>query len=341
MILNRLDIDKIFYYWLLTSFVLIFIMIVVGGLTRLTDSGLSITEWELFSGILPPLTEKKWNNYFDLYKEIPQFKLLNPEMTMSEFKIIFFWEYFHRILGRVIGLFFIIPFLYFFLKKTINKKFKFICIGVSLLILLQGFIGWYMVKSGLTINATVSHYRLSIHLSLAIIIISLIYWMIINANKKIVKSFFINRVKNYPFYILLFLIFLQIIIGAFVSGLDAGRLYQTWPLMNLTYFPDDIAIKNVFDFFNFDNSSLVQFYHRNLAYLITIYILFLGIYIFKKIDYISLKPFFFLSFFLLLQVVLGITTLISGLNIYLASAHQISSLLLILSTINLCHKYVK
>ena len=165
--------------------------------------------------------------------------------------------------------------------------------------------------------------------------------MIINANKTIVKSFFINRVKNYPFYILLFLIFLQIIIGAFVSGLDAGRLYQTWPLMNLTYFPDDIAIKNVFDFFNFDNSSLVQFYHRNLAYLITIYILFLGIYIFKKIDYISLKPFFFLSFFLLLQVVLGITTLISGLNIYLASAHQISSLLLILSTINLCHKYVK
>ncbi len=335
------NINKLFYYWLVVSFVLVFIMIVVGGLTRLTDSGLSITQWELFNGIFPPLSEITWNNYFNQYKQIPQFKLLNPDMSLNEFKVIFYWEYFHRILGRIIGLFFIIPLVFFYFTKEINKKSKFTCLAISLLIVFQGIIGWYMVKSGLTNNTTVSHYRLSIHLTTAVLIISLIFWMIINIKENVTKNFFINKIGNYPFYLLLFLMFLQIIIGAFVSGLDAGRIYQTWPLMNLTYFPDDVTINKFFNFLNFDNSSLVQFYHRNLAYLITLYILFLGFNIYRKRKYLTLKPFIILSFFLLLQILLGIFTLISGLNIYLASAHQISSLLLMLSTINLCHKYIK
>ena len=333
--------NKFFYYWLLISFVLVFIMIVVGGLTRLTDSGLSITNWELFSGILPPLTESTWKNYFELYKEIPQFKYLNPDMTMNEFKIIFYWEYFHRILGRIIGLFFIFPFMFFYFTGMINKKAMSICFIISILILFQGVIGWYMVKSGLTVNTTVSHYRLSLHLSVAVIIISLIFWVLINIKNNTIKSIFINKVNNYPFYILLILIFFQIIIGAFVSGLDAGKVYQSWPLMNLSYFPEDVFINRLIDFLNFDNPSLVQFYHRNLAYLITIYILFLGISIIKKRNYTSLTPFLILTLFLVLQILLGIFTLISGLNIFIASAHQIISLLLVLSTINLCHKYVK
>ncbi len=333
--------NRLFYYWLLISFTLVFIMIVVGGLTRLTDSGLSITNWELFSGILPPLTESTWKNYFELYKEIPQFRYLNPDMTMNEFKIIFYWEYFHRILGRIIGLFFILPFIFFYFTRMINKKAISLCFIISILILFQGLIGWYMVKSGLTINTTVSHYRLSLHLSVAVIIISLIFWILINIKNNDIKNIFTNKVYNYPFYILLILIFFQIIIGAFVSGLDAGKVYQSWPLMNLNYFPEDVIINKLIDFFSFDNPSLVQFYHRNLAYLITIYILFLGLYIIKKRNYISLTPFLILTLFLVLQILLGIFTLISGLNIFIASAHQIISLLLVLSTINLCHKYVK
>jgi len=336
------NINKLFYYWILTTFVLVFMMIIVGGLTRLTDSGLSITEWELFSGILPPLTETTWNNYFNSYKQIPQYKFLNSNMTLGEFKIIFYWEYFHRILGRIIGLFFILPLFFFYLTRVIDKKIIFICLVVSLLIIFQGIIGWYMVKSGLTINTTVSHYRLSIHLSVAVIIISMLFWILINLKKKMIKVFFVNKKINYPFYILLVLIFFQIGLGAFVSGLDAGKVYQTWPLMNLTYFPEDVIVLKFLDYFDFNNISLVQFYHRNLAYILTIYIFFLGFYIIKNnTSYFSLKPFIILSILLILQIILGIYTLISGLNIYLASAHQISSLLLILSSINLCHKYIK
>ena len=338
---KEVNINKLFYNWLLISFILVFCMVIVGGLTRLTDSGLSITKWELFTGILPPLTDVKWNEYFDLYKKIPQYQILNKDMLLSEFKIIFYWEYFHRILGRIIGLFFLIPLIIFYIYGKIDKRLMSQCLVIFLLILLQGIIGWYMVVSGLTDKVTVSHYRLSIHLSIAIIIISLIFWILINLKDKSLKKFFINKKQNYPFYILIVLIFSQIIVGAFVSGLDAGRVYQSWPLMNYTYFPDDVVIKNFFDFFDFDNHSLIQFYHRNLAYIITLYVLYLGYLIIKKRDQAILKAYSILLFFLILQIFLGVYTLISGLNIYLASSHQISSLLLVLSVINLCHKYVK
>ena len=167
-----------FNKWLKINLALVFLIIIVGGLTRLTDSGLSITEWELFSGILPPLTSTSWDNYFNLYKQIPQYKLLNYNMTLNEFKIIFYWEYAHRILARFIGLFFLIPLFYFYLSSSINKKKIKICFYVSFLILFQGVIGWYMVKSGLINDVTVSHFRLSLHLIFAFLIISTIFWLI-------------------------------------------------------------------------------------------------------------------------------------------------------------------
>ena len=333
-------INKFFYYWLLISFLMIFMIIVVGGLTRLTNSGLSITQWELFKGILPPLNDHMWNQYFSLYKKIPQYQLINNNMTLDEFKIIFYWEYFHRILGRLIGLFFLLPFFYFYFTRKINKKYIAICFLVLLLIMLQGFFGWYMVKSGLTNNVSVSHYRLSLHLGLAFIIISIIFWTLLNFNKNNIKNFFINEKKNYIFYLLIILIFLQIILGALVSGLDAGKIYQTWPLMNNTYFPNDININSLKDIFDFKNHGLIQFYHRNIAYLILFYILIIGFFIFRNNEHKLIKPFYFLSFFLALQVFLGIMTLISGLNIFLASAHQICSLLLMLSSINLYYNYI-
>ena len=333
-------INNIFYYWLTLSFVLVFLILIVGGLTRLTGSGLSITEWELFTGIIPPLNDSKWNYYFDLYKEIPQYKLLNYQMNLEEFKVIYYWEYFHRILGRIIGLFFMLPLIYFYLTKKINQQYLSVCLIIFLLIVFQGIVGWYMVSSGLTTNTSVSHYRLALHLSVAFIILSLIFWTLINFKKKTISRFFINKRTNYLFYFLIFLIFIQIVLGAFVSGLDAGRLYQTWPLMNLSFFPDDVEIYSGLDFFNFNNQSLVQFYHRNVAYIITVYILFIGFFFYIKRMFRLFKSYLLLFIFLILQIILGIFTLVSGINIYLASAHQICSLLLMLSVLNLYYKYV-
>ena len=334
-------INNLFLYWLTSCLFLVFLIIIVGGLTRLTNSGLSITEWELFKGILPPLTQSSWEFYYDQYKKIPQFSLLNYNMNINEFKIIFYWEYFHRIIARLIGLFFLIPLIFFYFSKKINSKNLNICYLIFFLIIAQGFIGWYMVKSGLINNVSVSHYRLSVHLSMAFIIISVIFWLIRNILENKCKIFFNFSKGNIPFLVLIFLIFLQIIFGAFVSGLDAGKIYQTWPLMGYSYFPDDIEFSNFEIFFNFNNHSLVQFYHRNLAYLITFYVLGLGYFIYSN----GLKRLFFpwkiIFGLLVIQIILGILTLISGLNIYLASCHQISSVVLVFSAINLYYYRTK
>ena len=334
-------INYLFFNWLTICLISVFLIILVGGLTRLTNSGLSITEWELFKGIMPPLNENTWNEYFELYKEIPQFKLINFNMNLTEFKIIFYWEYFHRILGRFIGIFFLVPLLYFHFTKKIKRDYILTCYVIFFLIVAQGIIGWYMVKSGLVNDVTVSHYRLSLHLSTALIIISSIFWLIINIKNNTHKGFFIVAKKNIIFQILFFLILLQVILGAFVSGLDAGKIYQTWPLMGHSLVPNDLILKNFNNFFDFNNHSLVQFYHRNLAYLITIYIFILGIYIYKKKIKKIYYSFNLMIFFLIIQVILGVLTLLSGLNIYLASAHQIGSVLLILGSINLYYSYIK
>jgi cytochrome c oxidase assembly protein subunit 15 len=334
-------IDKLFYYWLSLSLILVFIIIIVGGLTRLTNSGLSITEWELFSGILPPLNQTQWINYFDAYKSIPQFRILNPDMSLNEFKVIFYWEYFHRVLARTIGIFFFIPLIYFYFTKKIDKYFMNKSLIVFSLIVLQGFVGWYMVMSGLVNDVTVSHYRLSIHLSLALIIISMIFWMMANIKNRTFKVFFSFSKKNLPYLILIIIIFFQIIMGAFVSGLDAGLLHQTWPLMGNNFFPDDIVLIDLKNLLNFNDHSLVQFYHRNLAYLISVYIILFSIYIFRKNIINLYKPLKILIIALVLQILLGILTLLSGLNIYLASAHQITSVVLVFSSINLYYHHIK
>jgi len=334
-------INKLFIYWLGISLFLVFLIIIVGGLTRLTNSGLSITEWELFKGILPPLSENSWNKYFELYKEIPQYKLLNFDMTLNEFKIIFYWEYYHRILARFIGLFFLIPLIYFYFSKKIKKEYLNICYLIFSLIILQGIVGWYMVKSGLVNDVTVSHYRLSIHLIIAILIISSIFWLIKNITRNKNKIFFKISFYNLPFQILILLVFMQIIFGAFVSGLDAGKIYQTWPMMGSSFLPNDLVMSNYKVFFDFENHSMVQFYHRVLAYIIVLYVLTLAVYIFKNKLQILYLPLKILLFFLFLQAVLGIFTLISDLNILIASSHQITSVLLVFSALNLYYLRVK
>tara|TARA_Y100000741_G_scaffold123622_1_gene93046 strand:+ start:256 stop:1197 length:942 start_codon:yes stop_codon:yes gene_type:complete len=303
-------------------------MIVVGGLTRLTDSGLSITEWQLFSGIIPPLNSNQWNDYFDLYKKIPEFKLQNYTMSLAEFKVIFWWEFIHRFLGRLIGILFLIPLIFITLKKGFYKTINFYFIFV--LICLQGFIGWYMVSSGLVDRVDVSHYRLALHLVLAFIILSLIFWNYLNfTNIKKIDY----KINNFLPIFFILLIFLQITIGAFVSGMDAGKIYNTWPLMGSSIFPDDNQMGNLFSIAAFDDPSLVQFLHRNLAYVILLFYLYicLKLYLLKALKYFKILK--LIGLLLILQIVLGIFTLLSGAQMYLASMHQISSIFLISSSI--------
>ena len=318
--------------WLFISFWLVALIIIVGGLTRLTDSGLSITQWQLFTGIFPPLTETSWNHYFDLYKKIPEYQLQNFSMSISEFKIIFWWEYIHRLLGRIIGLFFLLP-LIFFTYKIGFLKVKFFYL-IFILISFQGFIGWYMVSSGLVDRVDVSHFRLSLHLIIAFIILSLIYWSYLSLN---VKSNFKEKI-NYIFPIIfIILIFFQIAIGAFVSGMDAGKIYNSWPLMGLKYFPDDSLIIDLFSLSVFNNPSLVQFIHRNLAYIILIFFIIIFYKIVKNKLYDFLKPILIVGFLLIIQVVLGIFTILYGAEIIFASMHQFSSIFLIASSIYLLY----
>jgi cytochrome c oxidase assembly protein subunit 15 len=314
--------------WLLTLIVLIILIILVGGLTRLTDSGLSITTWELFAGFIPPLTNDKWIDYFELYKTIPEFSEQNYNMTLNEFKVIFWWEWGHRQLGRLIGLSVLLPLIFFSIKYGLKilKNYGLI----FLLVCFQGFVGWYMVSSGLTDRIDVSHYRLSLHLVTAFIILSVIFWKFLKLTTIQAKYILINTNLIKVF---LFLLFLQLIIGAFVSGMDAGKVYNTWPLMGSSYFPDDSQFIEFLNISVFDNPSVVQFIHRNLAYLILgiyIYILF---YVIKDCNEIFRKPVIIIGISLFLQVVLGILTLLSGVKIFYASLHQINSILIILSTL--------
>ena len=314
--------------WLLILLSLIILIILVGGLTRLTDSGLSITTWELFAGFLPPLTNDKWVDYFNLYKTIPEYQEQNFNMTLDEFKLISWREWAHRQLGRLIGLITLLPLLYFAIKNGlwVVKRYGIIFI----LVCLQGFLGWYMVSSGLVNRIDVSHYRLSIHLFTAFIILSMVFWNILKLTK-----LQINQISIKLFFIKFFLVllFIQLIIGAFVSGMDAGTIYNTWPLMGASYFPDDSKMIEFLNISVFDNPSIVQFLHRNLAYLIMIVYIFLLISIFKETNKIFRKPILIIGISLFLQVVLGVLTILSGVKIIYASLHQINSILIILSTL--------
>ncbi len=319
-------------FWLISMFWMISIMIVVGGLTRLTDSGLSITKWELFSGILPPLNQNEWMLYFNLYKEIPEFKLQNYNMTINEFKIIFWWEWAHRFFGRLIGVGFLIPLIYFSFRIKFSRLYNLYLI--FFLICFQGFIGWYMVRSGLIDRLDVSHFRLSLHLSIAFLILSLILWNIFKLKRNNIIN---NKIDSIIPFTFLFLVFIQISIGAFVSGMDAGKIYNSWPLMGNTFFPDDNRIINLLSISAFNDPSLVQFIHRNLAYVIGIFYLFIFFKIYKNKMYDLYKSVNYLGFFIILQIILGIFTIIYGAQIYIASMHQISSIFLVSFCVYFCY----
>lgn len=334
--------NKRVIYWLLTGCILIFIMVVVGGITRLTHSGLSISNYKLISGTIPPMNTGEWQEAFDLYKQYPEYQKLNNHFTLQDFKDIYFWEWLHRVIGRFIGLVFFIPFLYFLLKKQLSKP----TIKKSIILMalgsFQGFLGWYMVKSGLVDNPDVSHYRLAAHLTTAFITFAYTFWVALDLmfpNKKDVNIKFRNLIR-----VGLGVLLLQIIYGAFVAGLDAGFIHNVWPLMNegkliheTVYIEQSPVIRNFFE-----GKSGVQFVHRTLAYVVVTFILIIWFKAKKMIlTTYQLKGINMLFALVGLQFLLGVLTLIYAVPVWLGVAHQIGAFFLLSAMTFTLHRFSK
>lgn len=326
--------------WLLINSILIVMMVIIGGTTRLTDSGLSMINWNLFKGIIPPLNNDAWLEVFSQYKLYPEFKINNPEMTLSEFKSIFFWEYLHRIWGRMIGVVFFIPFLFFWIKNYFSKNMKIFFSFLFMLGLFQAFMGWFMVKSGLVDKPDVSQYRLAAHLSIAFMIyILIVFFLWNNFRTRNLANF---KMSCYPKRTLKYLItcfsltFITIISGAFVAGTDAGLVYSNFPLMGDGFFPPDPFVLTPFWINFFENKNLIQFDHRILATVTSAIIIFTWFKNHKLIKTRLLGKFLtFSTIFIVLQYSLGIITLKLNVPISLGVIHQLGSLI-ILSLITIC-----
>ncbi len=252
--------------WLLVLAAMVVIQILVGGLTRLTDSGLSITEWNLFTGILPPLSEAGWLSEFDKYKTTTEFKEQNSAMTLAEFKVIYWWEWAHRFWGRVIGLAFFIPFGFFYFRKQVPTGYTPRLAGIGALIVVQGAIGWWMVTSGLVERTDVSQYRLALHLGLAFVLLGLLFWTALALKRPEWELLAAKRRREAALYTLAWAItgfvLLQIVMGAFVAGMDGGIVYPQWPLMGDGFYPSGEP------FLPTENPAAAQFTHRLLGYLL-------------------------------------------------------------------------
>lgn len=316
--------------WLMAIFTLVAVMIVVGGLTRLTDSGLSITEWKPVTGALPPLSDADWQSEFEKYQQIPEFQLQNSQMTLAEFKSIFWWEWGHRQLGRVIGLVWAAGFLFFWMTKRIPVGWTGRLFGLGVLGGLQGAIGWWMVSSGLTGRMVdVASYRLAIHLGLAFIILGLITWFVLQLSRSEAALMQARRGREAKLFSmgtgLMHFAFLQILLGALVAGIDAGRGYIDWPLMAGQVIPDGMVSDSPIWVNFFENPATVQFVHRVAGYLLIIF----GFVIWRRSQQsgnMATRGAFAAAFaMLVLQMVLGIVTVLNAAPWHIAILHQIGA----------------
>lgn len=323
--------DRSIGNWLFFMVVLVALMIVLGGATRLTNSGLSITEWAPIKGALPPLGLEAWLSEFEKYKQIPEFLAEHPDMDLEGFKVIYFWEWSHRQLGRFIGLAYALPFFYFLFRKRLPKGQTLKFFSIMLLIGVQGAIGWWMVASGLVNDRVdVSQYRLATHLGVAFIILGALFWLWRNQKESWPpKPLDKMPVKRTTF--LAGLVFLQIIAGAFVAGLKAGRTYNTWPLMDGDVVPAGYASMTPFWRNMFENIGAVQFNHRMLAYVILI--LTIWIFITSKRQPKVRKYMMWFKALVLWQIILGIYVLLTGDALWLALLHQFSAVFVWLSVV--------
>ena len=328
--------DRQVFNWLITGVILIILIVVVGGITRLTQSGLSMVKWEPIMGTLPPMNQQEWDEAFSLYQQSPEFHHYNAHFTLSDFKAIFFWEYLHRLIARLIGLVFIIPCIVFWVRKDFSAKTKRRVLIIFGLGTLQGILGWVMVKSGLVDQPHVSHYRLAAHLITALGLMTYIYWVAIDLKYQVTTR---SRVKAIKWMKWFFVgIVLQIIYGAFVAGLKAGLMYNTFPKMGSEWFPETFA--NIYNRDGFmsllESGGLVQFVHRMLAITILCSAIIFW-FNYRKADF-SIIQRYLLNFFvltILLQVVLGIYTLIFAVPVELGVLHQFGAIVVLLSATTL------
>ncbi|WP_163399358.1 COX15/CtaA family protein [Flavobacterium fluviatile] len=337
--------NKSVIIWLLSGCVLLFLMVVVGGITRLTNSGLSMTDWHLVTDTFPPLTEAKWQAAFDEYKKFPEYQKINVhnDFQLADYKFIYFWEWFHRFIGRIIGLVFLVPFVYFLIKKKLDTPTIKKCIVLLAMGGFQGFLGWFMVRSGLIDNPDVSHFRLSLHLTFAFITFAYTLWValdLIYPERNINKILPLRTIARYALVALL----IQIIYGGFVAGLNAGLIHNHWPLMSdgefiheSVFIEQSSLVKNLIE-----GKSGVQFVHRTFAYVVVAIILFLY---FKSKKYsltnTQSKGINILVIFVFIQFALGVFTLLYSVPLALGLIHQIMAFFLLSAMTFTLHRLSK
>lgn len=325
---------RIIANWLLACALLVTLMVFIGGVTRLTESGLSIVEWKLLSGTLPPLTEDAWQTEFKDYQATPQFKKVNAHFTLADFKGIYWLEYLHRLLGRIIGLAVLLPFLYFSARRALPRLLWWRCLGIGLLVGAQGGVGWVMVASGLVDQPRVAPIKLMSHLLLAFAVFALILW----TRWQVLGS---PRMAAMPrrlaviVRVLMGLLVVQIAFGALVAGLRAGLTYNTWPLMDGQFIPRDLHLMDPWWLNHVESALTVQFQHRMGAITVAIGALYFAYVAHREraLRFMSLH----LAGAVMSQFALGVVTLLSGVNIWLASGHQLVALGLLASMTRLVY----
>jgi len=308
--------------WLYAMAGLVLLMVLVGGATRLTDSGLSITAWKPIAGIVPPLTPADWWTEFQAYQRIPEYELVNKGMGLNEFKAIFWWEWGHRALGRLIGAAFLVPFLVFLWQRRLSWRLAPALAGLFVLGGLQGALGWWMVTSGLAERVDVSQYRLAAHLGAACALFLALVWVARGIRPPAAVSADAGR---WPWVAgaFLALVFVQIVAGAFVAGLDAGLAYNTWPLMDGALVPDGLGFMDPFWVNLFENPATAQFDHRMLGYLAAAAAILIAVIGFRRTGWRGVQAWQpAIAGLTIVQMLLGISTLVMAVPIGLALAHQ-------------------
>ena len=322
--------DRGLIVWLLSGCFLIAVMVIIGGVTRLTHSGLSMVDWKLIIGAIPPLNEQDWIAKFEQYKQFPEYQINHYYFTLAEFKAIFFWEFLHRFLGRLIGLVFIVPFVYFFIKKRISKELLPKLIFMMLLGTFQGFLGWFMVKSGLVKNPEVSHYRLAAHLITAFGTFAYILWVVFGLITQRSKQFTVAPIIKKLTIGLFVLLVIQIIYGAFVAGLKAGLIYNTFPKMGINWIGDGATSFSPLYINLLENKTMVQFLHRCFAWLLFFGVIALYFVVQKKAStskqVLAVR---LLLYGVMVQFLLGMFALLYHVPVWLGVAHQFGALILL------------
>jgi cytochrome c oxidase assembly protein subunit 15 len=318
--------------WLVCVAGLVFAMVVVGGITRLTESGLSITEWKPITGALPPLNEASWLSEFEKYKQIPEYTQINGPagMTLAEFKFIYFWEWIHRLLGRVIGLAFALPLAWFWVKKAIPAGYKPRLLALLALGALQGTIGWWMVSSGLSARTDVSHYRLAVHLLTALTILGGLVWTALDLHALAKDPLARPATMTGYAATVLSILFIQLLFGAWVAGLNAGYVANTWPLMNDRFYPEGVDTTQGVFFALVNDPYLTHFVHRWWAWVAVAALLLLARRV-KKSGVRGASVAIHSTYGI--QIILGIATVMTGVNIVLAVSHQAVGALVVASAV--------